>query len=76
MTKADLADMLDRFIGNAPDCGEREWDDFTSTTAETELEPFRQRLLAEVDPLLGRDDERDQIRARVDAMISELRADA
>ena len=76
MTKADLADMLDRFIGNAPGCGDWDWDDFTSSSLEPDLEPFRQRLLAEVDPLLGRDSERELVRARVAEIISKLRADA
>jgi hypothetical protein len=76
MTKADLADMLDRFIGDAPGCGDHEWDDFTSTSAETELEPFRQRLLTEIDPLIGCHDQREQVRSRVAGIISELRADA
>lgn len=45
MTRLELADMLDRFVGDAPGCGEWEWDDFTSVRAEPELESFRQRLL-------------------------------
>ncbi len=52
MTKAELADMLERFLGDLPGCGEWEWDDFVSTGAEPELEPFRQRL-AEVRPPAG-----------------------
>jgi hypothetical protein len=42
--KTELADMLERLLGDAPDCGDWEWDDFVSVKAEPELEPFRQRL--------------------------------
>ena len=68
MTKADLADMLERFIGDAPGCEDWEWDDFTSVRANPELEPYRQRLLAEVDPPAGI--------ASVRQMIVELRNNA
>ena len=76
MIRAELADMLDRFARNAPDCGAWEWDDFTSVRAEPHLEPFRQRLLTEVDPLLGQQDQHPVIRARLNRIISELRTDA
>jgi hypothetical protein len=67
VSKADLADMLDRFLGNKPGCGDWEWDDFVSTHAEPELEPFRRRL-AEIDlPSDG---------AAIRQIIRELRADA
>jgi hypothetical protein len=46
VTRIELADMLDRFVGNMPGCGEWEWDDFVSVKATPELEPFRQRLLS------------------------------
>jgi hypothetical protein len=51
VTKLELAEMLERFIGDTPGCGDREWDDFTSTRAEVELEPYRQRLLEQGDGL-------------------------
>ena len=54
LTRADLANLLERFIGDAPGCGEWEWDDFTSVRSAPELEPYRQRL-AEVDPPKGED---------------------
>ena len=43
-SKADLAAMLERFLGDAPGCGDHEWDDFTSVRAAPELEPYRHRL--------------------------------
>ena len=45
MTRIELAEMLERFVGDAPNCGEWEFDDFTSVRASSELEPYRQRLL-------------------------------
>jgi hypothetical protein len=68
MTKAELADMLERFIGEAPGCGDWEWDDFTSVRAEPALEPYRQRLLKEASPPGNQ--------AEVRQIIAELRADA
>lgn len=65
MTKLELAEMLERFVGDAPGCGDRDWDDFTSTKAEPELEPFRQRLLAQGDGYFDTDAIRE--------IISELR---
>ena len=44
MSRIELAEMLERFIGDAPDCGDWEWDDFISVKAEPDLEPFRTRL--------------------------------
>lgn len=44
MTHIELAEMLERFLGDEPGCGDWEWDDFTSVKAEPELEGFRQRL--------------------------------
>jgi hypothetical protein len=69
MTKADLADMLERFIGAAPGGGEWEWDDFTSMKSGPELEPYRQRLLQEDNQPPGNERELREI-------IAELRADA
>ena len=54
-TKADLAAMLDRFVGDAPGCGDYEWDDFTSVRASPELELYRRRLLRENDGLFNTD---------------------
>ncbi len=54
-TKADLAAMLDRFVGDAPGCGDYEWEDFTSVKASPELEPYRRRLLRENDGLFNTD---------------------
>jgi len=67
MTKADLASMLERLLGDAPGCGDWEWDDFVSVGAEPELEPFRRRL-AEVDPPTGK--------AAIRQIILELRTNA
>jgi hypothetical protein len=60
--------MLERFIGDAPECGEWEWDDFTSVGAEPGLEPYRQRLLAQAWPPGNK--------AELRRIISELRTDA
>ena len=68
-TKADLAALLERFVGDAPGCGDYEWDDFTSVRATPELEPYRQRLLQEENSPPGNEREVRQI-------IAELRADA
>ena len=68
-SKADLVAMLERFIGDAPGCGDYEWDDFTSVRAARELEPYRQRLLQEENSPPGNEREARQI-------IAELRADA
>ena len=51
MTRIELAEMLERFVGDAPGCGKWEWDDFTSVRAEPELEPYRQRLMGQGDGL-------------------------
>jgi hypothetical protein len=51
VNRIELAEMLERFVGDAPDCGDREWDDFTSVKADAELEPYRQRLLEQGDGL-------------------------
>ena len=67
MTKSELADMLDRFVGNQPSCGDWEWDDFVSARAEPEIEPFRRRL-AEIDPPSGG--------RAIRQIIRELRTDA
>lgn len=44
MTKLELAEMLERFLGDAPGIGDREWDNFTTYNAEPALEPYRQQL--------------------------------
>jgi hypothetical protein len=44
VTKLELAAMLERFLGDTPGIGAREWDNFTTYRAEPELEPYRQRL--------------------------------
>ncbi|WP_242128419.1 hypothetical protein [Sphingobium sp. Sx8-8] len=49
MARIELAEMLERFVGDAPHCGKWEWDAFTSVKASPELEPFRQRLLEQGD---------------------------
>jgi hypothetical protein len=69
VSKTDLAAMLERFIGDAPGCGDYEWDDFTSVRTTPELEPYRQRLLQEENSPPGNEREVRQI-------IAELRADA
>jgi hypothetical protein len=66
--------MLLRFIGEEPDCGPWEWDDFTSVRAAPELEPFRQHLLMEVDPLLGHEDKREAVRTKVLEMVADVRS--
>lgn len=52
MIRLELAEMLERFVGDAPNCGAWEFDDFTSVKAAPELESFRQRLLLEGDGLI------------------------
>jgi|GEM_PF-4314204 len=69
MSKVELAEMLERFIGDKPGFGDWEWDDFTSVPAEPALEPYRLRLLAEEASPPGN-------RAEVRQVIAELRADA
>jgi hypothetical protein len=44
VTKLELAEMLARFLGDAPGIGAYEWDNFTTYEAEPELEPYRHRL--------------------------------
>ncbi|EQB30975.1 hypothetical protein [Sphingobium ummariense] len=53
--------MLERFVDNAPNCGEWEWDNFTSVKASPELEPFRQRLLEQGDGWMDLDEIRELI---------------
>ena len=65
MTKLELADMLERFVGDAPNCGDYDWDDFTSAKAEPELEPCRQRLAVQGDGLIDT--------GEIRLIISELR---
>jgi hypothetical protein len=69
MTKADLAEMLEGFIGDVPGGGKWDWDDFTSVKSSPELEPYRQRLLQEENQPPGNERELREI-------IAELRADA
>ncbi len=52
MTKLELAEMLERFVGDAPNCGDWEWDDFTTTKADAALEPYRLRLAVQGDGLI------------------------
>ncbi|TKD52023.1 hypothetical protein [Sphingomonas baiyangensis] len=61
MTRFDLADTLERFVGDAPHCGDYEWDDFTSVKQSPELEPYRQRLLLQGDGLFDIDEIRQII---------------
>ena len=65
MTKIDLAEMLERFVGDKPNCGKWEWDDFTSVKASSDLEPYRQRLLEQGDGWFDTD--------AIRTIISELR---
>ena len=64
--------MLRRFVGDEPDCGEWEWDDFISLRAEPEIEPYRQRLLKDVHPHLGKKEKADEIDAILRETIAEL----
>jgi hypothetical protein len=64
--------MLRRFLGDGPDCGPWEWDDFVSVRAEPELEPYRQRLLKEVHPFLGQEQKRAEIARSLREVISDL----
>jgi len=68
MNRLTLADDLERFIGDQPGCDPHFFDDFTSTSAPSDLEPYRDRLRAMDPPLSAY--ERGEIRA----MIKELRA--
>lgn len=58
--------MLERFVGDASNCGKWEWDDFTSVKASPDLEPFRQRLLEQGDGWMDTDEIRE--------IIAELRS--
>jgi hypothetical protein len=69
MTKAELADMLERFIGDKPGGEPWDWDDFTSVRASPELEPYRQRLLEEENQPPGNE-------AAMRQIIAELRTNA
>ena len=44
MTKLELAEMLERFVGDPSDSG-RNFSAFTEVKAEPELEPYRRRIL-------------------------------
>ena len=66
--------MLRRFIGDEPNCGEREWDDFISLRAGPEIEPYRQRLLKNVDPHLGKPEETEEVTAILRETIAEIEA--
>src|SRR5690606_6473982 len=72
VSRAELASMLRRFVGDEPDCGEWEWDDFISLRAEPEIEPYRQRLLKDVHPHLGKKEKADEIDAILRETIAEL----
>ncbi|MBO9579763.1 MAG: hypothetical protein J7498_02625 [Sphingobium sp.] len=61
MTKLELADMLERFVGDAPNCEKWGWDDFTSVKAQDELEPFRQRPLQQGGGYMDTDEIREII---------------
>jgi hypothetical protein len=69
MSKLELAEMLERFIGDKPGGGAWDWDDFTSVRASPELEPYRQRLLEEENQPPGNE-------AVVRKIIAELRTNA
>lgn len=51
MTKLELADVLERFVGDKEGCDPWFFDDFTSTSAPAHLEDY-QRRLREMDPPL------------------------
>jgi hypothetical protein len=68
--------MLRRFVGDKPDCGEWEWDDFISVRAAPDVEPYWQRLLQEVHPHLGETDEAERINTILRETIAELEVSA
>jgi hypothetical protein len=68
--------MLRRFMGDEPNCGDWEWDDFISLRAEPEIEPYRQRLLKDVHPHLGQKERAEDVRAILHETIAELEASA
>lgn len=72
MSKADLASMLRRFVGDEPNCGDWEWDDFVSVQAEPNLEPYRLRLLVEVGENLGNEAKSTEVAVKLREMIAEL----
>ncbi|HEV2747906.1 MAG TPA: hypothetical protein VGW34_11480 [Allosphingosinicella sp.] len=75
-TEADLAAMLERFSGRAEGLHEWEYDDFTSAkNSNPTLEQHRQRILREVDPLLGVGPV-EELDGRIAAIIRDLRQDA
>ena len=67
MTKLELAEMLELFVGDRPDCGPWEFDDFTAIPASPELESYRRHLVAMEPPF-----DSDEIRV----MVHELRSGA
>ncbi|WP_379553107.1 hypothetical protein [Qipengyuania sp. DGS5-3] len=72
MTRAELASMLRRFVGDEPDCGDWEWDDFVSVRAQPNLEPYRLRLLEDVHPHLGKEDRAAEVDDTLREVIAEL----
>ena len=76
MTRADLASMLRRFVGDEPDCGDWEWDDFISVKANADIEPYRLRLLNDVHPHLGKQSRAEEIDTILRNTIAELEARA
>ena len=72
MSKQELASMLRRFLGDEPDCGDWDWDDFVSVKAEPQLEPYRLRLLRDVNPNLRDETKSAQVSATLREVIAEL----
>lgn len=72
MSKAELASMLRRFVGDEPNCGDWDWDDFVSVKAEPSLEPYRLRLLKEVHPFLGIEAKSVEVSTTLYEVIAEL----
>jgi hypothetical protein len=81
-SKADMADMLERFFDLVPPGDHAtgwEWDDLENCPFDQpELERWRQRVLAEVGPLVApsRGPEEDKLAdERIAIIINELRQD-
>lgn len=72
MSKQELASMLRRFVGDEPNYGDWEWDDFVSVNADLQLEPYRLRLLNDVHPYLGDEAKSAQVSATLREVIADL----
>ena len=76
-SKYDLVAMLERFSGRGEqNCEPYEYHDFISVRqSDPTLEQYRQRILTEVDPLLGKGPV-EELDRRIGSLIDELKQNA